>query len=627
VQRPLVLVKNRALSQGALNAEDASGKKRSGESKGWTFSTRYVRLAAKPPSDEVVNITMKIAIIFPPAWAIDYPPVGTASIVQILRKEGHEVTAHDWNIDIWHYLAEKYKADWNQEKSIFWNVTYSGPAWESDFWDEEKFEEKVLPETRLIFKRKIDEILSGGYDAVGFSVFNSNAGAARSIVRRMRSAQPNLKLFIGGPAVNDIIFAKTLDRWFPDIDAAVVGEGEVACIDLFKAWKENAEFSGKRGIAALDKTGKLLVPPPGSAYPMSQLPSLDFEDFDLSKYSTSCLPIPTGRGCVNACSFCSESRTWKPYRSYPADLLVNDIDRCVKKYGTDNFIFIASVFNGDHELVRTICETIIARNLKITWSANARLADELDAGLIELMAKAGCYCLVFGMESASDDILKLMRKKSTSEIAARIANDCFRFGIRLSTNIVVGFPGETEADFDFTYNFIKENSRGLNTINVTKCQLAPGSSIYSQPKKYGIISDEIGALAVVEEEGGQIKSFRHEWKYISDWATEDLLNTPSVRQSRHDRLVSLVDSLQIRGNTPFDAKNSITGHNPDTSLPDAPLQADEVPESAEVLLARKVVRDRKATRMRNAVKATRKAWHPEHLLLEAIRLHKELERK
>jgi radical SAM superfamily enzyme YgiQ (UPF0313 family) len=294
---------------------------------------------------------------------------------------------------------------------------------------------------------------------------------------------------------------------------------------------------------------------------MDQLPSLDFEDFDLSKYTYRYLPIPAGRGCVNACSFCSESRTWKPYRSYPAQRLIDDIENCVKKYGTKNFIFIASVFNGDHRLVREICETIVDRKLDIRWSANARLADELDASLIELMAKSGCYCLVFGMESASDDILKLMRKKSTSAIAARIAEDCFRFGIKLSTNIVVGFPGETEDDFEFTYNFINENSHKLNAINVTKCMLAPGSSIYSQSKKYGIISDDLGALAVTEE-GGQIRAYRHEWKYISDWATEDFKNTPSIRQSRHDRLVALVDSLKIRGNTPFDAKNSKSGHNP-----------------------------------------------------------------
>jgi anaerobic magnesium-protoporphyrin IX monomethyl ester cyclase len=529
---------------------------------------------------------MKVAIIFPPAWAIDYPPVGAASIAQILRKDGHEVTVHDWNIEIWHYLSDKYKQDWNKERSIFWDVTFSGDAWESDFWDEAKFEEKVLPETRMIFKKKVAEILAGGYDAVGFSTFNSNAGAARSMVRWMRREQPNLKLFIGGPAVTDIIFAKTLDRWFPDIDAAIVGEGEVSTLELFKAWNDGTDFFGKRGIAALDKTGKLIVPPPGAAYPMDQLPSLNFEDFDLKKYSTFCLPIPTGRGCVNACSFCSESRTWKPYRSYPADRLVDDIERCMKQYGVVSFIFIASVFNGDHALVRSICEAIIEKKLKIRWTANARLADELDASLLELMAKSGCYCLVFGMESASDDILKLMRKRSTSEIAARIANDCFRFGIRLSTNIVVGFPGETEADFDFTYNFIQENARGLSTINVTKCQLAPGSSIYSQPKKYGIISDELGALAVTEEAGGTIKSYRHEWKYISDWATEDLLNTPSVRQSRHDRLVELVDGLKIRGNTPFDSKNSQSPHG-----------------------QRKTV------------------WYPPHLLLEAIRKQKATEKR
>ncbi len=498
---------------------------------------------------------MKIALIFPPAWAVDFPPLGVTCIADVLREADNIVDIYDWNIELWRYLKEKYHGLWSRENDLHWDSHYSSPNWKSDFWDERNFEQTILPEVYSFFEDKISKILLENYDAIGFSLYESTAGTARNLARWIRKENPNIKLFIGGPSVTDLIFSGTLYRWLEDVDAIILGEGEHPVLRLFKAWKENSSLIGIRGIAVLDTNGKIVITQMGEPYPLDLLPRANFDDFDLSRYTSKELPISAGRGCVISCTFCSEGRTWKPFRVRPVQKVLDEIFYCYQRHGISSFNMVASVFNGDHRKVVEFCEGILALKINISWTCNGRLSKQLSSEIIALMAKSGCHSITFGLESGSDDVLQIMKKHSTTSVANRIIEDCYQNNILLSLNTIVGFPGETEEDFQKTLEFFKKYHDHIHQVNVTMCALSRGSDIYDHPAKFNIISDEKGALASTYT-NGTWTAYRHDWKHITEWATTDFSNNPLIRQDRHDRLLAFIDTINKRGNTPFEAKRS-----------------------------------------------------------------------
>jgi len=509
---------------------------------------------------------MKVALIFPPAWAINFPPPGIACIAEILKSAGAKVDIFDWNIDLWHALRTKYGTKWDKQHPLYWDTYYASPAWQNDFWEERRFESEVWPHTRFYFQSQIKSLIDGQYDVIGFSLFNTTGGAARQIIRKIKQTSLKTKLIIGGPTVSDLIFSKTLKAWFPDVDAAVIGEGETPTLELLKAWTvETPDSTPSRvrlrdipGLAFLDDgtfhTGEMAPP-----FALEGMPAASFDAFQLNRYQQQLLPISVGRGCVNACTFCSECKTWKPFRVRPARAVVDDLEYCLANYEVREFLFLASVFNGDHQYVRDVCDLLIERNLPLRWSCNGRLADELDAPMLELMAQAGCASISFGLESGSDAVLSLMAKKTNSQLASRIIRDASRFKIGTGLNVIVGFPGETEQDFEQTLAFVKEHAPFVSSFSITKCTLAPGSAIHKNPKRFGILADDLGALAA-RKDNGRWMGYRHDWKYITEWATEDFSNTETVREQRHCRLLELLNHLHKRGNTPFDPKGSFLGN-------------------------------------------------------------------
>jgi tRNA A37 methylthiotransferase MiaB len=499
---------------------------------------------------------MKIALIFPPAWAVNFPPLGINCIAEVLRLSGEEVKVYDWNIELWQYLKAKHQDEWNRDNDLHWDSHYSSDNWKSDFWEERNFEQTILPIIYPFFEERIQKLLAEGYDAVGFSLYESTAGAARNLARMIRKENPNIKLFVGGPSVTDLIFSGNLHQWLDDVDAIVLGEGEHPVSRLAQAWKAGSRIAGIPGIAARDSSGKMILTAMGEPYSMDLLKGGNYDDYDLSSYLQPTLPISSGRGCVISCTFCSEGRTWKPFRVRTTQEMLDEIQHCVNRYGITSFNMVASVFNGDHRKVREFCEGILSANLKIVWVCNGRLSKQLTAELIELMARSGCVAIAFGLESGSNDVLTIMKKYTTSDIGTRIVEDCHHYNIKLSLNVIVGFPGETEADFQQTLNFCETYADRIHQINVTKCALSRGSDIHDHPAKFGIIADEKGALAAKLVDG-QWTSYRHEWKHIVEWATTDFSNNPIVRDERHDRLLGMLDSWEKRGNTPFDSKLSI----------------------------------------------------------------------
>ena len=192
-------------------------------------------------------------------------------------------------------------------------------------------------------------------------------------------------------------------------------------------------------------------------------------------------------GCNNRCSYCSIPSIRGDYvsnsiGSIRAELqnLLNDFDlkevilvaQDVTRYGLDNYKRRALT-----QLLDNISES------EIQWiRLNYLYPDELNDSLLDYIFTSDKICKYFDipLQHISDNVLKNMRRRSTkqsiTELLDKIKSKAQKYGKKYSvrTTIMVGFPGETEADFKELVEFIK--SAKLENVGFFKFSAEEGTS-------------------------------------------------------------------------------------------------------------------------------------------------------
>jgi radical SAM superfamily enzyme YgiQ (UPF0313 family) len=185
--------------------------------------------------------------------------------------------------------------------------------------------------------------------------------------------------------------------------------------------------------------------------------------------------------------------------------------------------FTDPLFNGNIPVLHELCDRLIAEDLRIRWSAMVAVRREMTDELLRKMKRAGCDMLHIGMESGSDKVLKLMGKGYTTALAWEVFSRIHKAGIRFNTNVIVGFPGETTADFLDTVRMVRRLKRyRINPVPAT-LGIHPGSYLFDH-------MDELGLH--FPPEGG-------------DWRSLDGSNTPVVRKERQAVLQEILNAKSI----------------------------------------------------------------------------------
>jgi hypothetical protein len=122
-----------------------------------------------------------------------------------------------------------------------------------------------------------------------------------------------------------------------------------------------------------------------------------------------------------------------------------------------------------------VCQTMIDLNLGLQWSCYARV-DDLSDELADLMRRAGCFGVFFGIESGSDQILKKMKKGHNVADAHEGVRIAKRNGLLAHASFIVGYPGETEETYRETLEFI-ETARP-DTVNLGQFRVEHDTPVY-----------------------------------------------------------------------------------------------------------------------------------------------------
>jgi len=272
------------------------------------------------------------------------------------------------------------------------------------------------------------------------------------------------------------------------VDYVVVGEGETTFLELLNAVSEKTPLRDINGLAFLED-GEPVVNKGRAFADLAELPVLDFSFVDPEKYFISyinckkMLHLYASKGCPCKCYYCYNHCFHKHlWRARPTEYFLSEIKYLVENHGMDGVCFVDDLFGPNQEYVKDVCEKIIQSNINFVWGCNMR-SDTCNKEELQLMYKAGCRWILFGIESGSKERQKIIGKNLDLDKTKEVVNYCRKIGIFVSSTFILGYPDETEEELKETIKYMLEintNTKYPNFIGVL-----PKSELYEKMVKIG----------------------------------------------------------------------------------------------------------------------------------------------
>lgn len=352
--------------------------------------------------------------------------------------------------------------------------------------------DSLMPEhvARLVAEKR--------YDVVGITIFTPYFSSATAYAEAIRNRVPQALLVAGGP--HAIFEPVDILEKIPEFDFAVTGEGErtfPALLDLIGDGIEMpaAEDLGKIPNLCFRDGDQYTVTPRELIEDIKplDLPAWDLQDPDkFSLYPNGIFtrkkkvaPIITSRGCPYPCKFCGAGLAMgKKMRHRDPDSIIEEILLLRDKYGILEIQMMDDNFIVDHDFAATVCEKMIKADTGMVWGCPPGVrVNCINDEIIGLMARAGCYSTSLGIESGSQRVLDLMKKKIDLEtISSKIAI-LKKHNFRITGLFILGFPGETVKEMYSTVHLALKLD--IDRVNLFTFTPFPGSEMYDELKAQG----------------------------------------------------------------------------------------------------------------------------------------------
>ena len=359
-----------------------------------------------------------------------------------------------------------------------------------------------------------------------FVVLDSTTPSIYSDIECARLVKDNCKakVIMVGPHISALP-EQTLLLAKGFVDVACIGEYDYTVKDIIENFDS---LDSVKGIAYY-RNGKAVITAPRPLIEnLDELPFPAWHQLDLLKYFDGgklypYVDIISGRGCPNRCIFCLWPQVMHGlrYRFRSPKNVVDEIEYDLKicpKARQGEFFFEDDTFTVNRERAIEICEEILRRNLKITFSVNAR-ADSADEKMFKIMKKAGCRELLVGFESGVQEILDKAHKNITLDDSCRFMELAKKEKLQVHGCFVVGLPGETEETAKKTIDFAL--SLDCDTVQFSGAVPFPGTEFFR-----------------LAEENGWLKT--HDWQmWLGKGEQKGVVDYPGISEERINYYVDL----------------------------------------------------------------------------------------
>lgn len=361
------------------------------------------------------------------------------------------------------------------------DIPFLGPLYLSAYLKEHGYDVSVAD----LSGREIGELTLPKYDIYGITGTTANFPQIKEISERIYKNYPESKIIAGG--AHATLAPHHLLR-HSSVDICIQGPGEKRFQNILETGKSDGTVFWYE-----DAISMTMKDPESENFKMAQVP--DYVAIDFKKY----LPSHTFRyllgqvneatllttlGCPNRCNFCAQHKMRDKIRFIPLVDVEKNIDHLRDKYDVKLFYILDDTFGFAKSRFGDLINLFKRKGIKWHCLLRADLAQE---SRLKAMKDAGCLGIVFGFESGSNKILKLMNKGVTAQQNYEAAKLTHEAGMMVRGQIIVGFPGENDKTIKDTKRFIETAPAAVWGIHTF--QPFPGSDVWYFPEKYGITID------------------------------------------------------------------------------------------------------------------------------------------
>jgi radical SAM superfamily enzyme YgiQ (UPF0313 family) len=271
------------------------------------------------------------------------------------------------------------------------------------------------------------------------------------------------------------------------LDFIIRGETEITFKELITTLEQNGDLSEVNGIAYRDNGVIKTSDEREFITNLDELPLPRHDLLPLEKYvfpfiASKFTFVISSRGCPYPCTFCRQPIMWDyKVRTRSAKNILEEL-KMLKKLGVNNFLFHSDTFTINKDIVLELCKMMIDEKLDMKWGCNSRV-DTVDQEMLNLMKKAGCWMIAYGIESGSQQILDNTRKEITLDQSVNAVKLTHDIGISVYGYFIIGLPGETKETINETIEFAKELPLTFAIFHVGSPY--PGTVFYKEAKEKG----------------------------------------------------------------------------------------------------------------------------------------------
>lgn len=387
-----------------------------------------------------------LLVVYDNGSYINHFPLGIAYVASYLRKYNHNVTIYSQ--DVYHY-PDEYLTQYLNDSDF--DIVGLGII--AGYYQYQKLL-KLSIAINLSKKRNFFKYVLGGH----------------------------------GPTPDPMYFLQKTNA-----DYVVLGEGEETIIDLLNNINDPRDV---KGIAYYNYGNFINTGNRNNIKDIDQLPYPAYDLFPMEHYvlmkepglskTDRSMVMLSGRGCIYQCNFCY--RMAKGFRPRKTESIIDEIKYLQKQYYINSIIFTDELLMSSVKRTTEICEHIVKEKLNIKWWCNGRL-NFAEKELLQLMRRAGCVFINYGIESMDDVALKIMNKNLTVDTIIKGVENTLAVGIHPGLNIIFGNIGENKDILKKDVTFLKKYGDGSQLRSIRPVTCYPGSPLYYYAIEKGLLKD------------------------------------------------------------------------------------------------------------------------------------------
>ena len=457
----------------------------------------------------------KVALVNMPFGHASYPSIQLGTLAPLLKAHGFDVQCHYLNLyfaqqigfPLYDLLCEKQLllGEWLFSRLLFkdnpkhshYLRTFKPLAEEvcrtvgcpQSFLEE--IEQRIAPQFLTWALASIDW---SQYRIIGFtSMFHQNV-ASITLAKLIKDVYPDVVVVFGG-AHYDGEMGLEYFRAFPWIDYVVIGEGEESFPALVKHVVDGPNGGVPPGVAYREDGQVRFQPNTGLFSDFARMGPPDYDDYfrQLDEVKPTAfkgldriLLYEASRGCwwgeKHHCTFCGLNAQSMKFRSKAPEQVFEEMRYLSSRYDTTRFRFVDNII--EMKYIEDVFGKLAMDHYDLEFFIETK--SNLSKRQVQTLAQGGVKSMQPGIESLSQATLKEMDKGVTPIQNLQCLRWSSYYNVHVSWNILLGFPGETNEDYQKQIDLIPAILHLQPPESVGKLWLERFSPYFTRPQQYGI---------------------------------------------------------------------------------------------------------------------------------------------